>query len=321
MFALQTFLGNALTREWAETRARWEPMYEITQIKGDGETHPTLSPTDEFASFEKWDQANLAGSAEAARHAGARVRPTGAPGRAEARADARRESVQVRLRQRDRHAHGAEHRRGRQLLRQAHGRRADARTAGSTRSSRPPRSASSGGRCRPPATPVSGPPRTPARRSGTRSSARRRTRPPARASACASSAAGTSMPRTPRRGCPPRPDTPRVCPWAATSPTRPPARRRPSWSPRSRIRSAGTSTATRSSRAGSMPRASCTRRSMTWPGPATGRSARTASCRRWATPSTWRMHRGRTRSARRSWSPSGKIPTSIRVCAPSTTAG
>ena len=61
MFALQTFEGNPLTREWAETRARWEPMYEVTQIKGDGETHPSLSPSDEFANFEKWDQANLAG--------------------------------------------------------------------------------------------------------------------------------------------------------------------------------------------------------------------------------------------------------------------
>ena len=61
MFALNTFEGNPLTREWAETRARWEPMYEITQIKGDGETHPSLSPNDEFADFEKWDLANLAG--------------------------------------------------------------------------------------------------------------------------------------------------------------------------------------------------------------------------------------------------------------------
>ncbi len=61
MFALSTFEGNPLTRDWAEARARWEPMYEITQIKGDGETHPSLSPTDELANFEKWDAANLAG--------------------------------------------------------------------------------------------------------------------------------------------------------------------------------------------------------------------------------------------------------------------
>ena len=61
MFALTTFAGNPLTREWAEQRARWEPMYEITQVKGDGETHPQLSPNDEFANYEKWDKANLAG--------------------------------------------------------------------------------------------------------------------------------------------------------------------------------------------------------------------------------------------------------------------
>jgi len=61
MFALTTFAGDPITRAWAEQRARWEPMYEITQIKGDGETHPALSPNDEFANYEKWDKANLAG--------------------------------------------------------------------------------------------------------------------------------------------------------------------------------------------------------------------------------------------------------------------
>ncbi len=48
-----------LSREYATTRARWEPLYEATQIKGDGETHPLLSPTDELAGYELWDKGNL----------------------------------------------------------------------------------------------------------------------------------------------------------------------------------------------------------------------------------------------------------------------
>jgi len=60
MFALQDFNDNALTREYAEKRMKWEPIYEVTQYKGDGETHPYLSPDDQFADFETWDKANLA---------------------------------------------------------------------------------------------------------------------------------------------------------------------------------------------------------------------------------------------------------------------
>jgi hypothetical protein len=51
--------GKPLTREYAETRIKWEPIYEVTQIKGDGEAHPYLSPNDEFADYEPWDKANL----------------------------------------------------------------------------------------------------------------------------------------------------------------------------------------------------------------------------------------------------------------------
>jgi hypothetical protein len=60
MFSLQNAAGDPLTRQYAETRMEWEPIYEVTQYKGDGETHPYLSPDDEFADFETWDKANLA---------------------------------------------------------------------------------------------------------------------------------------------------------------------------------------------------------------------------------------------------------------------
>jgi hypothetical protein len=51
--------GKRLNRAYAESRQRWEPLYEATQIKGDGEAHPILSPDDEFADFETWDAGNL----------------------------------------------------------------------------------------------------------------------------------------------------------------------------------------------------------------------------------------------------------------------
>jgi len=56
---VETYTGRDVDRSYAETRIRWEPLYEATQIKGDGETHPYLSPNDEFADYETWDQGNL----------------------------------------------------------------------------------------------------------------------------------------------------------------------------------------------------------------------------------------------------------------------
>jgi Protein of unknown function (DUF3604) len=56
---VESFTGRPVDRDYAETRARWERLYEATQIKGDGEAHPFLSPNDEFANFERWDKGNL----------------------------------------------------------------------------------------------------------------------------------------------------------------------------------------------------------------------------------------------------------------------
>jgi hypothetical protein len=53
------YTGRALDAEYVELRAKWEPMYEVTQIKGDGEAHPFLSPDDAFADYETWDAGNL----------------------------------------------------------------------------------------------------------------------------------------------------------------------------------------------------------------------------------------------------------------------
>jgi len=60
MFPLEAqYDGKSLDAEYVTQRAKWEPAYEATQIKGDGETHPFLSPDDEFADYETWAIGNL----------------------------------------------------------------------------------------------------------------------------------------------------------------------------------------------------------------------------------------------------------------------
>jgi hypothetical protein len=62
MFPMVEQFGRPVDRAYAEQRAKWERLYEMTQTKGTGETHPFLSPNDEFAAFEIWDKGNLDGS-------------------------------------------------------------------------------------------------------------------------------------------------------------------------------------------------------------------------------------------------------------------
>ena len=54
MFQVEDSEGNPITADYAERRMRWERVVETTQIKGDSETHPALSPTDEFADYERY---------------------------------------------------------------------------------------------------------------------------------------------------------------------------------------------------------------------------------------------------------------------------
>ena len=62
MFPMVEAFGKKIDKKYAETRVKWERLYETTQTKGTGEAHPYLSPNDEFANFELWDKGNLDGS-------------------------------------------------------------------------------------------------------------------------------------------------------------------------------------------------------------------------------------------------------------------
>ena len=63
MFPLiDSFTNKPIDQAYVTARARWERIYEVTQTKGTGESHPYLSPNDEFADYELWDKGNLTGT-------------------------------------------------------------------------------------------------------------------------------------------------------------------------------------------------------------------------------------------------------------------
>ncbi|MGC6521249.1 MAG: DUF3604 domain-containing protein [Candidatus Micropelagos thuwalensis] len=59
MYSRERVSGAAFDTQYANTRIRWEPVLEMTQVKGDSETHPLVSPNDLFADFERWDETDI----------------------------------------------------------------------------------------------------------------------------------------------------------------------------------------------------------------------------------------------------------------------
>ncbi len=120
MFPLEAqWNGTELDETYVTERAKWEPAYEITQIKGDGEAHPFLSPDDEFADYETGLSATSTSAWQRPTTCLPRVCPRGAEARAGGRGPAGHQPLQVRRCRRHRQPHLACNRRGGQFLRQA----------------------------------------------------------------------------------------------------------------------------------------------------------------------------------------------------------
>ena len=278
---IESFTGKRVDREYVVTREKWERLYEATQMKGDGETHPFLSPNDEFANFERWDKGNLDLSEkkkpemlefEYVRSAyrnglklekefGVNPYKFGLVGSTDAhtglyrrRGQLLRQDLQLpsRIAKRAEHPFMTNPKLGLKIM----GWETSASGYAAVWAQENTRESLFDAMKRKETYATTGP-RMVVRFFGgfDFEAADANNRMPAKSRLHEGRADGRRPHRRPAR-----------------------ARRRPSSSPPSRTRSARTSTAIRSSRAGSMRRAKRTRRSMTWPGPATASPARTASC-------------------------------------------
>ena len=119
MFPMVEAFGKKLDKSYVETRARWERLYEVTQMKGDGETHPLPLAERRVRRFRALGQGQPRrhpGQDEG--HAPVRVRPRGAQERPRARGEAGHEPLQVRHDRQHRRAHRPRRGRGGELLRQ-----------------------------------------------------------------------------------------------------------------------------------------------------------------------------------------------------------
>ena len=238
MYTAETFDGKPMDRAYAEARASHEPLLEATQIKGDSETHPYLSPNDEFANFERWWNIDLT-KMEPAKDSvlkgnyvrsalklgleldaklGANPYKAGMIGGSDAHVGV--------VTQREDNFFGefanglpSPDRWKTPLIMVNNDAEQRAVDVGLGRTSRGPRRRM-------------GDARTPARGSGTRSSARKSTPPRATGRSYACSRAGTSRRRTAIAPSPTsrRTAMPMACPWAVTSAMRRPASNPSSWS-------------------------------------------------------------------------------------------
>jgi hypothetical protein len=125
MFELRMFLGGAMTKDWAQQRQQYEPLFEAIQMKGQSESHPSLSVTDEFAvGLRAVGPRQSEHHPEEARHDRARIPAPGSQGGTQGRAAARRESLQVRHGRRHRYSQFPDGCRRGQFFRQVRQRRA-----------------------------------------------------------------------------------------------------------------------------------------------------------------------------------------------------